>query len=262
MKPYVGITGIRTPEEAIATADCFERAGFGPGADRQGMIGVLAASRDDYRGFHATTRYPESTHMLPVIFEAVRGRVLPMLHVEIHKTPVNEMPFADDIVRILDDSQLYIRDLCMHVQLNGFPSPVETNILHEEFPGINLVFQIRKELMQQGGDEILRALDDHGTAFSHALLDPSAGMGTTFDIDRAVKIYFQLRKERPDIDVGFAGGFSPENTESRLALLRSATGNVQWSIDVEGKVRDSSDALDLHKVDAYVQAAKRGFSAH
>ena len=128
---------------------------------------------------------------------------------------------------------------------------------------MGLVFQIRKELVAQGGEAIVRALEPHGDAFSYALIDPSAGTGAEFDIKQATGIYTLLRAERPELQLGFAGGFSPENTEQRVRILTDATGNTDWCIDVEGKVRDpKTDNLDPARVQGYAAAARNGFEKH
>ena len=259
--PYVGVTGIRTPKEAEAAVQIFEKHGLHSLADRTGMIGVLTAADEKYRGKTAATRHVQSMGILQDTFSALRGRMLPMLHVEIDKREANNKPFAAGVARILGESGVYQQNLCHHLQLNGYPAPGEVYTLLRYFPALRLVFQIRKELVAKGGEEIVRALNAHGDAFSYAVIDSSAGTGTEFDIQSVVQIQKTLRQERPRLQLTFAGGFSPENTKSRVQRLRAEIGNADWCIDVEDKVRDpKTDALDLPRFEEYMAAAKQGYT--
>ncbi len=257
---YVGLTGVRTPDEAEAAVTIFERNGFVPGASHVGMVGVLTAAERRFAGVREATRQVHDPKVMRDIFAAMRGLVLPMMHVELSKTEGNDDTFAAGLARTLEASGVYGADTCRHVQLNGFPAHAEVKALLRDFPHLRLVFQIRKELVARGGEAVVRALEPHGDAFSHALIDPSAGTGAEFDIGNAVDLHDLLRRERPDLALGFAGGFSPDNTRQRVASLVTETGNANWSIDVEGRVRDpETDALDMARFAAYVAAAAEGF---
>lgn len=48
--------------------------------------------------------------------------------------------------------------------------------------------------------------------------------------------------------VGYAGGLGPDTLEEQLPLIQKAAGNKHFWIDMEGRVRDSLNRLDLGKV--------------
>ncbi len=252
VQPYAGITGLTSVGQVEAVATQFEEAGFGPDKSHIGMVGFLA-SRGTLWEEPMSWRHPPTLQKLVELTGAVRGRMLPMIHYEAAAEPRFAPPLGE-IFR-----ELYGPGLCRAAQINARPAPDEVQRLLDSYPELDLVYQIRPELMAQGADAIVRELALHRGAFKYILIDPSCGRGQEFDPAQALPVYQALRAAFPEALLGFAGGFSAENVEARTAGLVTATGRRDFLIDAEGKVRTPGDDLDLKKTGGYIAGAARGY---
>lgn len=72
------------------------------------------------------------------------------------------------------------------------------------------------------------------------LLDTSGGRG----IDTPIQVV-----DAPGIHVGYAGGIGPDNVEEKLRTLLEYPSDGRFWIDMETRVRDDDDWLDLDKVE-------------
>src|SRR5581483_4173091 len=144
MRPYIGITGVTDAREMDTVCEQFEQNLQAGTIPHVGMAGVLC-SGETLKGNRPNPRYVPDVRILKETMTAARG-VLPMLHVEIDKHPQNQTPFAQNVDALLD----YAGRDGVAVQLNGFPHADEIENLRNERPGLLIVLQVRKELLQMG----------------------------------------------------------------------------------------------------------------
>lgn len=79
----------------------------------------------------------------------------------------------------------------------------------------------------------------------HVLFDSSGGNGV---------LQTKWQPALPDKAVyGYAGGLGPDNVTEQLDLISEASNGFPYWIDMEGRVRDDNDQLDLVKVESVLQ---------
>ena len=59
---------------------------------------------------------------------------------------------------------------------------------------------------------------------------------------------------------GYAGGLGPDNLRTEIPKIAEASGRHDFWIDMEGKVRDDSDRLDLSKVRRVLEICAPSFA--
>lgn len=105
-------------------------------------------------------------------------------------------------------------------------------------------------------------LTQYDDACDYVLLDPSGGLGQSFEpsiiFNLIRELYFMFGKDR--FGFGIAGGLCAETLKNiPYNILRF----FPWtSIDAEGKLRDKSDNLDITKTQEYVRSAFTMFSMY
>ena len=88
-------------------------------------------------------------------------------------------------------------------------------------------------------DSFLKYVEEPTRHVSY-LIDGSGGRG----IDCPIKVF-----DKPDIHVGYAGGIGPDNVREKLKMLFEYPSCGEFWIDMESRVRDEEDWLDLDKVE-------------
>jgi phosphoribosylanthranilate isomerase len=253
-KPYVGITGVTTEAELDYVLATYEANGFSSKDSHVGMVGFLASKSTAPGGKPRSGRHVADTKTLVELAAKSSSRALSVVHFECRDLPDT---FSGLLLPLLD--QAYDEGL-RAAQLNATPSPDEVNRVRDAYPELTLIYQIRPDLLAHGPDAVLAEIGKHRGAFQYLLIDPSCGTGRDIDLPQAVLVAEALSKEFPDSSVGFAGGFSGENVEGRVKNLVESMRHCDFSIDVEGKVREpTTDLLDASRVEAYIQGASRGF---
>lgn len=76
------------------------------------------------------------------------------------------------------------------------------------------------------------------------LIDGSGGRG----IDCPIEVY-----NNPDIHIGYAGGIGPDNVREKLMTLLEHPSYGKFWIDMESRVRDENDWLNLDKVEKVLE---------
>jgi hypothetical protein len=93
----------------------------------------------------------------------------------------------------------------------------------------------------------------------YVLIDPSAGLGKEFDVEFAGRCFRALTDRAPEtIGIGIAGGLHAGNLDRLEPLL----GDFRFSVDAEGKLRDSNDDLDVRAAREYLATADQLFRHH
>jgi hypothetical protein len=144
-------------------------------------------------------------------------------------------------------------------QINAIPRPNPRELA--DFRGhrdLLVILQLHRSVLNraQGPDDLVRYVEPYveRDAVTHVLYDPSEGLGSAFDPERAIRGVARLRAEFPGLSCGVAGGLAPENVRDMVAPLWAADRSI--NIDVEGRVRDpATDTLDVPRAVAYARAA-------
>lgn len=89
------------------------------------------------------------------------------------------------------------------------------------------------------------------------LVDLSGGRGEELDLTTLDPSFLK----KLDLNIGFAGGFTPENITRKLSEIEQYLDTHGYkkmgiNIDVESGVRDKDDRLDVNKVAAFMAAVK------
>lgn len=248
LRPYIGITGVRTAEEVKALIDCFHTDGH-----RLLMIGVLA-SQKTLNGLANKWphRYPKTEDISRIFIGD--SRCLNLIHYS-----------TDD----LENLTRQLRRLESHggrhlqgIQLNiKWPDANAVGIYKELAPQQRIVLQVGAAAMakhQNEPDRIAKALTKYRGKIDSILIDPSGGNGQMFDIEQTLAILRAVRRARPELGLGVAGGLSCRTLAAIEPILREFP---DISIDAEGKLRDADGRLDLAAAKAYIQIAKLMFTA-
>jgi phosphoribosylanthranilate isomerase len=121
-----------------------------------------------------------------------------------------------------------------------------------------LILQLHPEVLSAAnGDAVylLGYIENYVSAgaITHVLYDPSAGQGVGFDPKLAIATTGQIRQAFPELQLGVAGGLSPENVREKLEAVWQFDPDI--CIDVEGRVRNANDLLELDRAITYAKAA-------
>lgn len=258
MKNYIGITGVQTPEQLQEISDFTEQIGLHTHATHQVMVGALC-SKEMFANRKLNSRHVGSLDDLGEMMERGGKHILKMLHMEIDKDPSNHDLFAQSADWLLAVSW---QENCRAMQVNGIPLPMEMKFLRGLRPELRIVYQVRQKLLRAGMPTLVEHMQRCGVGQSvhDALIDPSGGTGVLFPISTGVEQYKALHSEFPTMQIGFAGGFTPDNVQERTRELAHKLGHNLFSIDVETGVRnEKDDSLNMGKVKEYLEAAKEGF---
>ena len=218
---YVTITGIDARTDLARLKEIGKKYPFAE-------FGILM-SYDWSQNGH---RFPNPTQILP----ALRGS---NLNLSAHFCGQLAKDVAcGDISRILN----YGDDMCIfqRCQLN-----LRASGMFDTLRKVKPCFNIKEVIVQMHTPEIFEQfLKGELPQDTSYLLDASAGRG----IDTPIEIV-----THPGVHVGYAGGISPDNVESKLrVLLEHESDDVFW-IDMETLVRTDDEWLDLDKVERVLE---------
>lgn len=174
-----------------------------------------------------TNRYPS--------LEWIRSalEVLPCAAVHLCGTASRKQALAGELDDVIEGAG--------RVQVNGWPKPQEVIELCERFPNTGFITQFgsghRKLLKIECSNHMV-------------LVDASGGNGVSPE---------HWEDPAPHKRVGFAGGLGPHNLEQELPRVMRAAREGWW-VDMEAKVRDESDWLDMDKVRQVIQIVESALS--
>ena len=255
-KPYIGVTGLVSHREIFEVHNEFEDAGYGLDAKHVPMMGFLVSYKTLNGQLTQNRRYPKFKDLRSLL-ESVPPEVMPMIHYnsrELHTLP-------EQIEQVF--TNFYKDYLCMDVQLNiPWPYTAHVRKIKDKFPEMKIAIQLSQKAME---DLSLIGIADrfstYGKDIDYALIDPSGGRGLDFNLGKSIMIYKELRNSFPWLVVGFAGGLTGENVESKARSIISSVNEDNFCIDAEGGLRDKvtdeygDDTLNFEKVRAYIRAA-------
>lgn len=244
--PYIGVTGIQTPEEAAAVSAVFAEAL--DGHSHMGMIGVLAdRTLLGHTDMEPHRRMPKDFETLVACLQAIRGKLLPAIHFEAGAG-------ARDTLGVVELFR-HISELCSVVQWNGRLSAVALDALHAAHPNVTVIAQLRPDVLRQPPKDIVETVQKARQHLHYVLIDPSCGRGILGDDEQTTIAMMHISDACPELGVGAAGGLRPDNVRHFIQKIRRLTASKDFSIDTESGVRDEHDVLDITQVRAYAQVA-------
>lgn len=266
MKPYIGIAGVTTRQQAKAITGQFYSNAVGAGGNgHYGLMGYCLTSEminghDD----RVDPRYIKLDDLNVLYFKQPFGRNA------IHYSPHPEAPddyFTSDLYSIFmgKGSEIYKSGAGRVLQINrafNVSPDLLANIKDPEegvLPALEIIFQVEPErIKDMRPGELVARLDPYSKNISAILLDSSFGTGRKMNVQSFAPYIKALEKVFPDKILVFAGGLNPENAAAQVSALGQLTTRP-FSIDVESGVRNEGDELDLYKTEAFIQRAAEEF---
>lgn len=255
-RPYVGVTGLVSHYEILEVRNEFEDTGYGWNTQHVPMMGFLVSYKTLNGQSTQNRRYPKFKD-LHSLLESIPPEIMPMVHY--NSRELNTLP--EQIAQVFEN--IYKDVSCRSVQLN-IPWPYTAHIrkIKDKFPEMKVAIQLSQKATEHLSPEgIADKVSTYGKDVDYALIDPSGGRGLDFDLDRSIKVYKELRTYLPELVVGFAGGLTGGNVESKVSSIINSVRENDFCIDAEGGLRDKiteeygDDTLNFEKVKAYIQAA-------
>lgn len=241
--PYVGVSGITTPEQARAILNMWPASA----PPQSLMLGVLTSAKV-LAGGERNARSPAPESFASIFQDDPRALNL------VHYFTKDPTTLDADLLRCVDG------DLCDGAQINvAWPPPEALQGFQRYAPKlIRTVLQIGPKMLADyhyGVVAELVADREYRGLITDVLIDISGGTSTPtsepIDPRWARKMVEAVRVWNPYLGIGIAGGLCAEALPSVAALV----AEHDLSIDAEGKLRNARDELDLGKVRAYLNAA-------
>jgi phosphoribosylanthranilate isomerase len=248
--PYIGVTGIITPDEAKKLVFLFKIYQEKFTLNHRLMLGVLVGQKTLKFGQHPRKRYP-ALEDVPKILESVKDQCFAVIHYN-----TRNPHFSEELDQLFKFQEMYDRGLIQGVQLNiSRPNPSEVSRLNSLYPDISIILQYNKSFRNRY--EHTQVIKDFSVA-RYILIDLSGGRGIELDVSIAVNLYYEFCVYSK-WGVGFAGGLNSENTLAKVSRLVALTRTTNFSIDAESGLR-TDDALDFRKVKKYISGAAKAFN--
>lgn len=251
MKPYIGITGFKTPAEIVGAAQLFSEhlryTGY------TAMFGFIASAKR----LADPSSYGDcspSVNDLSSLTALVPEQFLPMIH---YYTPDKDS-LVDDVLRLFRDN--YIYDSCQALQINmTWPEVRDIESIKYAFPDMKIVLQIKKQALQEPLEKLVNKVKAYDELIDYILVDPSGGGGKDFILDECVAAMNAASHAIQHVCVGLAGGLSGDNVYERVTSV-AAKVNREFSIDAQGKLRVEvfgESFLNPEKVKRYIENAAK-----
>lgn len=256
-KPYIGITGATNIYQAKNICEELDR--INPKKTIQiPMLGFLVMDKILEGKKIINKRYPEIKE-LPDLLKISKDKCFNMIHYFLQ----DHNKISDQIKRLYEFENIYEANLCRALQLNiDWPDVKYISKIKEDFSEMKIVLIASKDIMKkQSATEISKRFKEYESLINYILIDPSGGKSIPFDIKSSVDLYLNLKNDCPKLGIGFAGGFNCDNIEKRLEILIKEIGNKDFSIDIEGGIRDKftkrfgDDLLNIEKAKEYLNKA-------
>jgi len=219
--PYIGVTGIVTPEDVLTVKDCVRviRDHCPKGEDglptHRFMAGVLVSYKTLTDQPLTNRRYPHRAHVEPLLAWCLAAGAWPVIHFNTHaKGEALLKELFQLCVEFPSARGLQLNLVCPDPEVvRGFTSAFHHHV--EVILQINHTSLVKSakppQKMAQPLDYALGYAKWSDAGISHALLDASGGKGKLFDHRTADTIIETLGhlKER-GVRLGLAGGLGPD----------------------------------------------------
>ena len=241
-RAYVGVTGFMSSLEVANVLEGidFEKSG------RLLMVGVLVSSKtmqgipNKWPG-----RYPQVEEVKNIFLD--NKNCLNLVHFNT-KEPDS---LLDQLIEVTDIAGPHFDGFQLNI---AWPSPAVLRKYKEARPGKTIVLQVGTNAFFQTSNspEILanKVCHEYSGLIDYLLLDPSGGVGQSFDPHIAREYLESLDLYDHDFGIGVAGGLSA-STLNLLEPILNDFPNV--SIDAEGRLRTNIDNLDIFATRNYLK---------
>ncbi|MBI2048362.1 MAG: hypothetical protein HYT30_00320 [Parcubacteria group bacterium] len=251
MGPYVGVTGIMTPQEMRAVCRDFKRLRREDSPHRL-MAGVLLSPKT-WRG--NKNRYPNRYPLAARIAEIFQDdpAVINLIH---YNCDADEMP---SIGFQLSTITKEIAGPFLHgFQLNMAWPPVEPlRDFHAVTSGkMHIVLQLNTKAMAELNDNpaaIAHRVATYGDTIDAVLIDKSGGTGKLIEVKSSLELLRVLRKKVPHITLAVAGKLTDQTLHTIQPLLDEFP-LLSWDTESGVRTKDHDD-LDLGLVFDYLDAS-------
>ncbi len=255
-KPYVGVTGPASSEEVSGLLDIFKSSGLSHSSRHMPMIGFLVSYKSLEFGYNpGDMRYPKIKDLAGLLSKA-DGEAFTTIHYNT-KTPSH---LYDEVRSVLETDGIYDSSVCEGLQINvAWPPKDQVDMIRMKFSDLKTILQLPKSATSDMAvdDIAYRVVHDYPD-MEYILIDPSGGRGEEFDVSNSALLYKKLKDVGFSGAIGLAGGLSGDNVSSVIDAVIKTTGSRDFSIDAEGRLRDSfgdkpgESVLNLSKARAYV----------
>lgn len=245
-RPYVGVTGFMSRDEVEAVITNAGFSNYLPGGRL--MVGVLLSDKTLYRGTNKHPNIFPKVEDIANIFTDTSG-LLNLLHYSTHSSG------SDNLRGELFGALRAGGPNCNGFQLNiAWPDHVVLREVKHSHPEITIVLQIGSKAFELVGNSpagLVGRLREYVGVVDYILLDPSGGLGFSFDHDITLRYIEALVLSGLDqsFGIGVAGGLHSGNLD-RLSLLMRIY--PQLSFDAQGQLRDAEGNLDLEEASLFV----------
>lgn len=250
-KPYVGVTGAATEEQAKGCVSILTKY-FSPDDAHMPMLGILVSYKTLEQGRHLSKKEFPPLDMVSSLLGTAEGRLWTTIHYNTKKRHF----MADEVSSVFDMDDIYESNLCRAVQLNViWPYQEGINKIKDRYPEMKIILSLSGAATKgMTIDQIVENTASY-SGIDYVLIDPSMGFGKDFEIDCSLKLYNALKNSGVTACIGFAGGLSGENAREKVLQIRKRLNSDDFCIDAQGRLRDENDEFDLEKVRHYAEEA-------
>ncbi len=234
-KPYIGITDFINAGQATQMLDVFARGGAEK-LGRQLMVGVMMS----YKTLNdVPTKWSAAFPQKEFVRDIFTS----------HPLAFNTLHYADydaiDVAENIERATSFCGPNLHAIQLDMiWPDPAIVKNYRNRHPWIQVIIQGNAKAMNATGNDPAAFADRikaYGDSVDYVLLDKSMGKGLGMDAVGLLPFARAVSEQIPGLGLAAAGGLGP-NTLPLVAPLIAEFPNL--SIDAQGKLRPSGDALD------------------
>lgn len=246
--PYIGITGFMSRKDAEEAWNRFSHP------DRLLMIGVLANNKTvEQLTQDQPQRYPHIADIATIF--PTKGTIRPNILNLIHFNTSDTSTLAYHLEVLTSIAGRSFGGFQLNVPW------VDPNILQtyrKRHPGKKIVLQIRRSFSPRKAAELIA--ERYARLFDYLLIDQSLGTGRKLKVGRTRKYLQCFREVGVEEYAGLviSGGVCAQTAPSLVGPLVDEFPNL--SVDMEGRIRDKYDRLDVEKASAAVDELSAVFS--
>lgn len=256
MNPYIGITDFTSFEQVMRMLEVFG-SHKPPGSQRVLHVGVMMSFKT-LNGIE--TKWSKAFPPKETIVDIFRPTDEEVYYC-LHYADYDHSTKFTDLARGLE----YAGTLVNALQLDmPWPDPgVVASGVHTSRKQIEVILQVGKIAIEEAGNdpaEVVRRLEGYEGVIHRVLLDKSMGRGLGMDAVGLIPFARAISERFPKIGLVAAGGLGPDSINLVEPLAKEFP---DLSIDAQGKLRPSGDALDPIDWDmagAYIVKAQQLFA--
>ncbi len=266
-RPYIGITGIESGDQAESLIRTHEKFGE---TSHMLMIASLVSHKTILGTTQGSVNIPLSS--VKSIYKSVVRNDSPDVMFALHynvksvneigpeiqgqQRAVIEKPLSEQIGILIgplyNDFVNTEKAFQLGLQLNSaWPDPKEVEKIRKKYPKLRIILQVQDFTMI--GSKIGR----YEGLVDYVLLDLSRGRGLLLDPTDSVMVS-RVVEQWTSTRIGFAGGLNDENVAHILEKLIADKKSHDFSIDAQNRLR-TDERFDLKKATAYLRKAEEIF---